>query len=195
MENMRELTTDEEIKIFSDPYRMRILTTYKEAGKALTVKGVADLMGEVPAKIHYHVKKLLSIHILELDHMEIINGIQAKYYRLTTDNFRINYSENNPSSDQIIDKGTAVIINILDDFKKEVYEIAERVRNNPKPSENKNGGIFSKDRIYLSQEDFEDFGKEYMELFKKYEKSGSGKREYVILLSLLKKHPKGEISE
>ncbi len=59
MAKVRKISSDEEIKIFSDPYRMKIINAYIKAGKALTVKGVADLMGEVPAKVHYHVKKII----------------------------------------------------------------------------------------------------------------------------------------
>ncbi len=42
-------------------------------------------MGEVPAKVHYHVKKLESAGILKLQHTKEINGIVAKFYQPTVD--------------------------------------------------------------------------------------------------------------
>jgi len=89
MKNQKTLTTLEEIKAFSDPYRMQILSCIKSLGNSSTVKQIADKMGETPAKIHYHVKKLEKVGILCLDHTEEVNGIIAKYYRITAHKFEI----------------------------------------------------------------------------------------------------------
>ena len=80
--NTRIITTGEELKIISDPYRMEIINTYRSKDIALTATECANLMGEIPSKVHYHVKKLLKINILALDHIKVINGINAKYYKL-----------------------------------------------------------------------------------------------------------------
>lgn len=50
------LSTIEEIKIYSDPYRIQIMNMFNRQGRPSTVKEIADQMGEVPAKVHYHVK-------------------------------------------------------------------------------------------------------------------------------------------
>ena len=81
MENdERIISTTEELEVLSDPFRLSIINAYREHGEPLTVKGCADILGEVPSKVHYHVKKLLKIDVLALDHIEVINGINAKYY-------------------------------------------------------------------------------------------------------------------
>ncbi|OWA37983.1 hypothetical protein B9G55_07295 [Saccharibacillus sp. O16] len=56
------------------------MKTFVDFGRPATVKEVADRMGEVPAKVYYHVKKLESIGLVSIDHTEVINGIVAKYY-------------------------------------------------------------------------------------------------------------------
>ncbi|WP_458464256.1 ArsR/SmtB family transcription factor [Paenibacillus sp.] len=74
------LSTIEEIKIYSDPYRIQIMNMFKRQGRPSTVKEIADQMGEVPAKVHYHVKKLEKIGLLTIVSTREINGIIAKYY-------------------------------------------------------------------------------------------------------------------
>lgn len=86
---VKKLTTIEEIKAFSDPYRTEILGTFNRLGEPATVKQIADKMGEVPAKVHYHVKKLEKVGILELVRTEEINGIVAKFYSPVADAFHI----------------------------------------------------------------------------------------------------------
>jgi len=93
MEDVKILTNIKEIKAFSDPYRMIIMKNYYNLAKPATVKQIADCMSEVPAKVHYHVKKLESVGILELKHTEEINGIVAKYYEPTAKSFQIQNSE------------------------------------------------------------------------------------------------------
>ena len=78
--NRRTVTTNEEFKILADPYRMSILNVFFQNKIPMTTKQVADELGEVPAKVHYHIQKLLKIELLVLDHIKVINGINAKYY-------------------------------------------------------------------------------------------------------------------
>lgn len=44
------MTTLEEIKIYSDPYRLQILNVLNKMGRPATVKEVADRMGMCPPK-------------------------------------------------------------------------------------------------------------------------------------------------
>jgi predicted Zn-ribbon and HTH transcriptional regulator len=93
--NVRLIKTEEELKVFSDPYRLKIIHVFQSSSKPLTVKGCADVMGEVPAKVYYHVQKLIRIKILELDHIEVINGINAKYYKLVKERFSVKLNNDN----------------------------------------------------------------------------------------------------
>lgn len=76
----KELSTIEEIRIYSDPYRMKILSHFQRMDHPATIKEIADDMGEIPAKVYYHAKKLESIGLLQLVSTKEINGINAKYY-------------------------------------------------------------------------------------------------------------------
>lgn len=80
--NNKVLTTMEEVKTYSDPYRLQILNVFHRLGKPATVKEVADELGELPAKVYYHVKKLEKVGLLSLVETREINGIIAKYYEV-----------------------------------------------------------------------------------------------------------------
>ncbi|AIO17972.1 Helix-turn-helix domain protein [Candidatus Izimaplasma bacterium HR1] len=75
------ITTDEEVKIIFDPLRKNIMLTYLREKKSLTAKQVATKINEAPAKVNYHLKKLVEFGALELHKTESINGIIAKYYK------------------------------------------------------------------------------------------------------------------
>lgn len=93
MEESKLLSTIEEVKAISDPFKYRILMQYKKLEKPATVKQIADGLNEVPAKVHYHVKKMESLGILRLVYTEEIRGIVAKFYEPTAKNYEIKYSK------------------------------------------------------------------------------------------------------
>ena len=188
MSEVRSIETDEEIKIFSDPYRMRIINAYIKAGQPMTVKGVADLMGEVPAKVHYHVKKLISIEILALDHTQLINGITAKYYRLTTDSFRVAY-QNTSDQKALFDSTTNMILSVVDEFKTDIAKNADYVKGHPSNNPAAKNGFFTKETLYLSAEDYEDYENELAKLYQKYRvKKTEGQEPYDMFVGWFKRY-------
>lgn len=74
------LTKPEEIEIYLDPFHSKILRTIKNENRPMTVKEIAAALGQSPAMVHYHVKKLESIGVLFINYTKIVNGIVAKYY-------------------------------------------------------------------------------------------------------------------
>ncbi|WP_040951323.1 ArsR/SmtB family transcription factor [Gorillibacterium massiliense] len=87
------LTSLEDIKVYSDPYRLQILYAFDRFRRPATVKEIADAMGEVPAKVHYHVKKLEKIGILKMVATKEINGIIAKYYEAFDGQIHISHTD------------------------------------------------------------------------------------------------------
>lgn len=147
------LSTEEEIKIFADPYRNRIIKAFLESSVPLTVTQVANIMGEVPANVHYHLKKLIKINILELDHIEVVKGINAKYYTLAYENFRLSTSPeetNDLKAEKQHKRIKQLICSEIDEFRKEVQTM-------PKfdPNAEVSRGIFGKRDIYLSADEFQ----------------------------------------
>lgn len=190
---VRIIRSDEEVKVFTDPYRLRIIDTFYESSLPLTVKGVADAMGEVPAKVHYHVQKLLAIELIELDHIEVINGINAKYYKLITDEFVLDISRKNQEKNYI-SQATAMerfLLNTIDDYRENVVKLGnlykEAANNQEVEMKLKSSGIISSQTVYLNDEDYLDFEEEIKRLMKKYSKKEEGKRAYASLMTYTKK--------
>lgn len=171
-DQFKVIKTEEELKIFSDPYRMKIINVFNSSSEPLTVKGVADILGEVPAKVHYHVKKLISINILELDHVEIINGINAKYYRMPIKRFRVDLmTDEENAEDRIkhVDHVTRFMIQMIDSFKEDVVKRSENLKE--KQLDKERVGLITKKDIYLTEEEYKEAVEFIIDLTSKIERS------------------------
>ena len=113
--NIKKLSTMEEIRIYSDPYRLKILTTFQKLNRPATIKEVADEMGEVPAKVYYHAKKMERIGLLLLEHTKLINGITAKYYLPFDGEIHIHREEVEGATEQVIASETQKLLGELYD--------------------------------------------------------------------------------
>jgi len=77
------LRTDKELKIFMSPVRQKIIKIMSREGRSETSKHIADKLNTSPSSAQHHIKQLEQIGIIEFDHNEIINGITARYLRLS----------------------------------------------------------------------------------------------------------------
>ena len=169
MKEFITLKTMKEIKIISHPMRMKILKQYYGFSRPATVKQIADHMNEVPANIHYHVKKLVEIGVLELDHTEVVNGIVAKYYLPTAQTIKIEDDESalKPGS---ISEYDVLISNFFDENKKTFLQ--QMAKDGPKSKE---VPLISK-TLYLSDEEYESFLVYFKEISSKYKEAKEGKK-------------------
>lgn len=127
MQKTKYLTTLDEAKALSDPYRYKILSYFIKINCPATVKQIADSMGEVPAKVHYHVKKLEKAGIVKLVYTKEINGIIAKYYEPTAEDFEIKltgdyakFEEN--SSKLMLAESQKMILRFYDTSKNQIMD-------------------------------------------------------------------------
>lgn len=77
------LNTDKELKIYMSPIRQKIIKIVGREGRPITSKYIADQLNISPSSAQHHIKQLQQIGIIEFDHNEVINGITARYLRLT----------------------------------------------------------------------------------------------------------------
>lgn len=108
-----ELKTLEEIRIYSDPYRIQILEEFHKFDRPATMKEVADAMHEVPAKVYYHAKKLEKIGLLKLVDTKLVNGITAKYYEPFKGHIYITKKELDEPVKQVFQSHTEKLLNTL----------------------------------------------------------------------------------
>ncbi len=183
-DDMRVISTDEELKIFNDPYRMKIIKTFQQSEEPLTVKACADIMGEVPAKVYYHVKKLIAIDILELDHIEVINGINAKYYKLPKKTFTISIKDGDETEVfKRLSQVHTIISNMIEDFKGKFMKSSSRAIEQ-KIKDDTESGFFTNNDIYLSKEEFTELIKYFRTLGDKYKKKDKNKKAYSYMIDV-----------
>src|SRR5712692_8758246 len=74
-----EIETNEQLRAIADMRRARILELLRD--QPMTVTQLGELMGEAPAKIHYHVRELEKVGLLRLVETREKGGILEKYYQ------------------------------------------------------------------------------------------------------------------
>ncbi len=180
-EDIRVISTEEELKIFSDPYRLKIINVFQANSKPLTVKGCADIMGEVPAKVYYHVKKLLKIHILELDHIEIINGINAKYYKLIKRKFTVKL-ENTDQQNMYrqLNHVQNLLVKVLDDFKEDIIKSTQNAVDNHAEKDS-DVGMLTGTHVYLTEEEYKKLHEAIIEIVNSNSDEGPNRRKYSFI--------------
>lgn len=83
------------MKILSDPRRSRIL--HLASDKPVTVKMLAEQLGEDPLRLYYHVKKMVKAELLELKETRQQGNLTEHYYQaadLTDVIYKGNVEEN-----------------------------------------------------------------------------------------------------
>ncbi|WP_145046475.1 transcriptional regulator [Paenibacillus xylanexedens] len=175
------LSTIEEIKVYSDPYRIQIMNTFRKQGRPSTVKEVADLMGEVPAKVHYHVKKLEKIGLLTLVSTREINGIIAKYYEPFEGEIHLRHEDEGDSPlKQVFQSETLKLLN----------EMYEQSRERFMKQANQGDRMFISDMtLYATNEEAEQLFKDITKLCEPYftnDKKQDAQEEFRLFSSLSK---------
>ncbi len=81
--NPVRLTSKEDLNIYMNPIRQQLLRELTLSKLPMTPKMLANKLSISPSSVQHHIKKLMSLGVIELDHQELINGITASYYKAT----------------------------------------------------------------------------------------------------------------
>jgi DNA-binding transcriptional ArsR family regulator len=87
MQEIYHIREIEQLKVISDPLRIKIL--WEIIDEAKTGKMVADLLEAPAPKIHYHLKEMERVGLLKVERTEEKNGIIQKFYRPVAQSFSI----------------------------------------------------------------------------------------------------------
>jgi predicted ArsR family transcriptional regulator len=178
MKDVKVLTTMQAIKAYSDPFRMIILKTYYKFSRPATVKQISDEMNEVPAKVHYHVKKLLESDLLKLVHTKEINGILAKFYEPTAKYFEIEHDNFRSAEMESLNANVSHkdVVEVFDDHKKIVVDSLM--------AGNEEKTFIMSSELYLNNEEYKDLV-EYIENLHTAKKRKSAKKQVYKFLTTL----------
>jgi len=72
--------TVDQLKVLSDPSRLRILTLLME--RDMSISGIAKALELTPATVHHHITQLLQARLIEPTKSEIRGNLVEKYYRI-----------------------------------------------------------------------------------------------------------------
>lgn len=169
MKKILVLKTRDEIRTMTDPYRVDIMQIFrKNKCQPMTVKQVADALGEPHGKVYYHIKKMLKIDALELVKTEKINGIIAKYYRL-------NFAEIAIEKDEMMNDDTQarmhanVLVSKMFDDSKSTFLSQSDLFTKENIIEGEDQSHLSATTLTFDSESSKAFQAELMALIEKYE--------------------------
>jgi DNA-binding transcriptional ArsR family regulator len=83
-----EIETIEQLRAISDMLRVRIVAVL--AKRPMTVTQLGEELGLAPAKVHYHVRELEKVGLLELVETREKGGILEKYYQPIARSIHVN---------------------------------------------------------------------------------------------------------
>ena len=133
------LDGEKQLRIFSLPLRQKILRELQKAGAPLTAKQIADRLKITPSSAQHHLIKLESIGLVELDHIENINGIQAKFMRASD----VVVSIGQQIADETAPARDALMTNHLMEIIQGYQRIVEHTRNCPPERDVRGNDIFT----------------------------------------------------
>lgn len=119
------LTTREELNIYMSPVRQELLRLLRLADGPMTPKALADKLGISPSSVQHHLKRLLSLGVVEVERQEKINGITATYYREVLATVRVGLERGDDLREEREAMMTAVVNRTLRGF-------LELIRSAPK---------------------------------------------------------------
>lgn len=121
-----KLTSKKELNIYMSPVRQQLLRELSISQTAMTPKMLADVMEISASSIQHHLKKLMSLGLIELDHTELINGITASFYQCTNVTVQIGQiPEDNLGRERDALLQNAVF-NVYENYKKKMVKTMEQ---------------------------------------------------------------------
>ncbi len=72
--------TVDQLKVLSDPSRLRILTLLME--REMSISGIAKALELTPATVHHHISQLLQARLIVPTRSEVRGNLVEKYYRI-----------------------------------------------------------------------------------------------------------------
>ena len=177
------LQSVDDINAFIDPFRTKIMRVMKNRHCPMTVKEIADEIGEVPAKVYYHVKKLEAIGVLAIQYTKEINGIVAKYYDFTTDSVSLSVPKTEDANDLLSSRMAKLYSSYFDEAKQQFYDCLNRSH-----SEKDYSNYFNiKEQFRISPDQLDNFTNDMAQLIKRYESHSDNAANYYFFCAMIEK--------
>jgi len=123
----------EQLQVLADRLHLRLLNVLSQ--EAMTVTQVANLLGEKPNRLYYHINKLEQVGLVQLVETRPYRGILEKYYRAVAEHFKVDESllqlqeQTQEATESLYQVMRAVLESTLEDLRQtlvvKVEEVAE----------------------------------------------------------------------
>ena len=123
-----EIETIEQLRAVADLLRLRIIDLLQK--QPMTVTQLGEMMGEAPAKMHYHVRELEKVGLLKLVETREKGGILEKYYQPVARELSVDKALLSAPSDESLAMLRAWLDQITDGYLREVRRtLAQKARS------------------------------------------------------------------
>jgi DNA-binding transcriptional ArsR family regulator len=157
-----ELETLEQLRAIADELRSRI--TEALIHRAMTVTQLGEMLGQAPAKIHYHVRELERVGLIRLVATREKSGILEKYYRAVAKSYTATKTLlRTVPSDETLTTMRAFLDNVSQGFLRATeFTIRNQLWENPKV-----WGL-NATQIWITYDEMKDLAKRVQAEFDKY---------------------------
>jgi len=171
-----EINTLEQLRAVADTLRIHIIDLLID--HPMTVTQLGEALGLAPAKIHYHVRELEKVGLLQLVEKREKGGVLEKYYQSIARDFSVSNDLflTAPHDDSLAAIG-AYIDQIKDDFQRAFRAALER-KDEHTPL------TLGGSRLYITSEEHRQLFDQVIALFKQYEspRGAEGEQEMAVTM-------------
>lgn len=188
MRDHYEIETVEQMRAVSDVLRIRIINTLDK--QPMTATQLSEELGLAPAKVHYHVRELEKVGLLELVETREKGGILEKYYQPIAREIHMNRALLSSPPDEVESTFRGLIDQVSNGFLR-----AFRQRREQGDPQAWNGMTIELTRLYLTKEEHHDLMRQFNELAAPFERRRGIEEEKELIFSLLAYPPTEEKEE
>ena len=177
MRERYEIETVEQLRAIADVLRIRIVDVLEK--RAMTVTQLGEQLGLAPAKVHYHVRELERVGLLELVETREKGGILEKYYQPVAHTISVNKALLTAPSDETL----AALQELFDQISSGYLQAFRRLIAQPE-SLLDSGVSLGMSHLYLTTEEQNKLLEQLGEILKQFgERRGiEGEREIAFSL-------------
>jgi DNA-binding transcriptional ArsR family regulator len=180
-----EIENIEQLRAVADLLRLRIIDLLEK--QPMTVTQLGEMMGEAPAKVHYHVRELEKVGLLKLVETREKGGILEKYYQPIARDLSVNKALLSAPADE----STAMLRTLfgqitegfLGEFRRAVEQKSEKLEQ-----------AIGLSRLYMTADEQARFWKQVADISRPYEtpRGNEGEREIVSVMLIYPESATGD---
>lgn len=148
----------EQIKALSSPYRIKILEAFDN--QPASAKDISTRLGEPHGRVNYHIKTLAGVGILELVEVQVKQGIVEKYYKPVAESILLDASAIHPEDTKMKESFDKATTAVFERISREFYtSINSKHIKRPRK-------IYYDYEYYLTQEEADDLNQQIKEVLR-----------------------------